>query len=204
MSSYIYIEGGASGPNSKNLTIRCQQAFRNLMERMGITAGRPRLVACGPRASVYERFCIQHKAAGGGYVAMWIDSEEPMADIEKAWNHLAEVTTVAAWEKPEGAADDQVLFMTTCMETWIVSDRKALQAHYGRKLRENTLPSLSQLESKGRHDVQERLERSTQDCRNSYAKGKRSFDVLEQLEPATLKQHLPSFVRVDRILKIKL
>ena len=135
---------------------------------------------------------------------MWIDSEEPMADIEMAWNHLAEVTTVAAWERPEGAADDQVLFMTTCMETWIVSDRKALQTHYGRKLRENTLPSLSQLESKGRHDVQERLERATQDCRNYYAKGKRSFDVLEQLDPATLKQNLPSFVRVDRILKIKL
>ncbi len=39
---------------------------------------------------------------------------------------------------------------------------------------------------------------------SAYAKGKRSFEILEKLDPAVLKQHLPSFVRVDRILKEKL
>ncbi len=148
MSAYVYVEGGASGPNSedgsssKYLTIRCQQAFHTLLDEMGFTRRKPRLVACGGRGKVYDRFCTAHKAGGSGYVAMWVDSEEPMADIEKAWNHLAGVTTVAAWEKPDGAEDDQVLFMTTCMETWIVADRAALQLHYGHKLNVNALPPL--------------------------------------------------------------
>ena len=204
MSAYIYIEGGASGPNSKNVTIRCQQAFHTLLERMGFKGRMPRLKACGGRGSVYEDFCRAHKVGSAGYVAMWIDSEEPMADVEKAWKHLAEVTTVAAWEKPGGAKDDQVLFMTTCMETWIVADRTALRAHFKQKLNENPLPHTDGLEARGRHDVQDRLERATKDCQNAYAKGKRSFEILEKLDPAVLKQHLPSFARVDRILREKL
>jgi hypothetical protein len=136
--------------------------------------------------------------------ALWIDSEEPMADIEKAWKHLAKLTTVAAWERPNGAEDDQVLFMTTCMETWIVADRAALRTHYKQKLNENPLPHPIGLEARKRHDVQDRLERATKDCPNAYAKGRRSFEILEKLDPAVLKQYLPSFVRVFRILNEKL
>ena len=208
MSAYIYIEGGASGPNedgssSKYLTIRCQEVFHTLLDRMGFTGRKPRLVACGGRGRVYDRFCTAHKASGG-YVAMWIDSEEPMTDIEQAWKHLAEVTSVDAWEKPDGAVDHQVLFMTTCMETWIVADRATLREHYKQKLNENPLPHTNGLESNGRHDAQDRLERATKDCQNSYAKGKRSFDVVAKLKPAVLRQHLPSFVRIVRILNAKL
>ena len=203
VNSYIYLEGGASGPNSKNLNIRCQQAFHNLLDRMGFTGRKPRLVACGGRGAVYERFCTEHRLEGG-YVAMWIDSEEPLESIDRSWKHLAGVTSVAAWERPAGASDDQILFMTVCMETWIVADREALRKHYGHQLQENVLPSLYQLEDKSRHDIQDRLERATRFCKNVYAKGKHSFAVLSELDPEVLKQHLPSFVRVDRILKEKL
>jgi len=39
---------------------------------------------------------------------------------------------------------------------------------------------------------------------SAYSKGKRSFEILEKLDPAVLKQYLPSFVRVVRILEAKL
>ena len=200
MRAYIYIEGGANGPNSKNLTIRCQQAFRTLLDRMGIQGKKLRLKACGGRNSVYNDFCTAHRMNRGGYVAMWIDSEDPMANIEEAWKHLAEVTTVSAWEKPQGATDHQVLFMTTCKETWIVADRAALREHYKQKLNVNPLPHPNGLESKGRHEIQQALETATKDCKNRYAKGKRSFDIFDKIDPVVLKQHLPSFARVVRIL----
>jgi hypothetical protein len=210
VSAYIYVEGGASGAyedgsSSKYLTIRCQQAFHTLLTRMGFSGRKPRLVACGGRGKVYDRFCTAHQAGGAGeYVAMWIDSEEPMVDIEQAWKHLAAVTTVASWAKPAGATDDQVLFMTTCMETWIVADRAALRAHYKHKLNNNPLPAHPNLEQRARGVVQDALVVATKDCQNYYAKGKRSFEVLEKLDPAILSQHLPSFVRVVRILNAKL
>ena len=86
------------------------------------------------------------------------------------------------------------------METWIIVDRAALARHYGRKLRMSVLPPLVNVESRARHDVQTRLENATARCSNAYAKGRRSFEVLGELDPDMLKPHLPSFVRMLRIL----
>jgi hypothetical protein len=130
---------------------------------------------------------------------MWlIDSEDPMADVEAAWAHLKARDD---WDRPLGASDEQALLMTTCMETWIIVDRKALARHYGQKLRTSALPPLVKLESHARHDVLTRLEDATEKCSNTYAKGNRSFEVLGELDPAVLKLHLPSFVRALRILE---
>lgn len=204
VSACIYLEGGAKGPGSKFLTIACQQAFHKLLDRMGFTGRKPKPVACGGRGAVFERFCTALNAGTCDYVAMWIDSEEPMSSIEEAWKHLANVTTVPVWQKPDGANDDQVLFMTTCMETWIVADRKTLREHYGTELQESALPPLNQLEQRDRHDVQKKLINATRSCKNAYAKGKQSYLILAELDPDILMQHLPSFVRVRRILKEKL
>ena len=132
---------------------------------------------------------------------MLIDSEDPVVDLEKTWDHL---NSRDQWDKPAGATDEQVLFMTTCMETWIVADRAALKEHYGHRLQENALPPLNNLEARNRHDVYDNLFHASRNCSNAYSKGKRSFEVLAKLDPAVLKQHLLSFVRVDRILKATL
>ena len=203
MSSVIYVEGGAKGADSKVQKIRCQQAFHKLLDRMGFTGRKPKLKACGSRKDVYKDFCTAHAVQKKDWIAMWIDSEDPMADFEKAWAHLATVTTVAKWKKPKGATDDQVLFMSTCMETWIVADRKSLRAHYGKDLHEKTLPPLNNLEKRDRHDVQDRLELATKDCTNAFEKGEPSYLVFGQLNPSALAS-LPSFVRTQRILAEKL
>ncbi len=204
MSAYIYIEGGAHGAGSKYLNTKCQEAFHKLFDRMGFIGRKPRLVACGSRSDVHDRFVTEHTNNQADYVAMGIDSEEPMADPDAAWKHLRAVTTVPPWTKPAGAEDDQVLFMTTCMETWIVADRDVLRAHYGSELQETALPPLDDLEKRRRHDVQDKLKHATRNCPNAYEKGARSFEILGKLTPATLETSLPSFGRVRRILNKKL
>lgn len=135
---------------------------------------------------------------------MWIDSEDPMANIDATWAHLAAVTTVSKWAKPTGAQDDQVLFMTTCMETWIVAGHMTLRSEYGANLNVKLLPPLVQLENRDRHTIQDNLERATKECKHGYAKGKKSYAVLALLDPEVLRRHLPSFVRVQTILDDKL
>ena len=94
--------------------------------------------------------------------------------------------------------------MTTCMETWIVSDLGTLRTHYGSQLQESALPALVDLESRLRHPVQDALVNATRSCSNKYEKGKRSFEILGKLTPDTLAVHLPSFARARRILTEKL
>jgi hypothetical protein len=195
VSSTIYLEGGG---DSRDLQIRCQKGFRKLLEQCGYVGRMPKLVACGGRNATFDAFKTAiGSARKGDFVALWIDSEDPMADIEDPWAHLK---TRDHWDRPKDTTNDQVLLMTTCMETLIVADRATLAEHYGSDLQESALPSLQKLEERDRHAIQDALTHATRNCSNKYTKGKRSFEVLGRLDPATLSEHLPSFVRVRRIL----
>jgi len=197
VSAHLYIEGG----ESKDDQIRCREGFRKLFEKAGFTKRMPRLTASGGRQNAFEDFHTAHAMAHRGhFVAMLIDSEGPTADAEKTWHHLK---TRDNWTQPASTTDDQVLFITTCMETWIVADRAALKRHYGSNLQENALPPMFNLEKRDRHQVHGELAHATRNCSNCYAKGKRSFKVLEMLDPAALSS-LTSFARTVRILDQKL
>ena len=195
----IYLEGGG---DSRVLHIKCREGFRKLLEACGFQGRMPKLVASGGRGQTFRDFCIALRARSDACIVMMlIDSEDPMSDIERTWAHLKDRDN---WDKPDGAEDEHVLMMTTCMETWIVADRDALREFYQRNLNEKQLPRLVDLEDKGRHAVQEALERATSTCSNKYEKGKRSFQVLAVLTRSALEQHLPSFVRNMRILEASL
>lgn len=97
-----------------------------------------------------------------------------------------------------------MLFMTTCMETWILADRTTLSQHYRQHLQESALPPLLLLETRHRHAVHDALAHPTRNCSNAYRKGKRSFEIVSKLNPAELSKHLPSFVRAIRILNDRL
>lgn len=190
------------GPGSKTLNTECRRGFRELLEKCG-TEHLPALVACGGRANAFRDFRNELKRPSRSeFVALWVDSEDPVANIEKPWTHLKN-RPGDNWTKPKGATDEQVLLMTTCMETLIVADRHALHKHYGSKLDESALPPLEDLESRHRDEVLGRLEKATGDCPNKYKKGKRSFEILGKLNPDTLEQ-LPSFQRARRILEANL
>jgi hypothetical protein len=205
VSAHICIEGGATGSDSKDLDIRCREGFRKLLENCGFAISKkqmPRLVACGGRGAAFDRFKIaQRTKTAGDFVGLWIDSEEPLSNLEATWEHLRERDQ---WVKPEKAVDEQVLFMTTCMETWFVADREALKAYFKDKLQVSALPPLQNLEDRDRHDVQNKLVHASRQCSNAYAKGSKSYEILGKLSPRVLEQFLPSFVRVCRILRERL
>jgi hypothetical protein len=204
VSAHLYIEGGG---NSKEEKIRCRDAFANLLKSQGIGGRMPRLKACGGRGAAFDDFQTAHTTAKPGrFIGLLIDSEDPLAMPEdpqqqRTWEHLRQRD---GWATPNGATDQQVLCMTTCMETWIAADRETLRKHYGHQLNENQLPPTDQLESRHRHAVQDALQNATTNCSNAYRKGKRSYEVLAKLNPVVLTDLLPSFARAMAILEQKL
>jgi hypothetical protein len=162
----------------------------------------PRIVACGGRAATFNDLkTALSRSQDFEFVAMLIDSEQPLTSIEATWQHLNEHE---GWQQPLTADDEQVLFMTTCMETWIITDRATLAKYFGSPLRLSALPSLHDLEVRDRQDIQQSLEQTTRSCSNAYRKGKRSFEILGRLSPDVLERYLPSFSRSRRILNERL
>ena len=197
--SRIFLEGGG---DAKDLQVRCREGFRRILEKCGYEGRMPRLVASGGRKTVFDDFERAHNESNSSeFIAMLVDSEDPVVNIERTWEHLRKRDHVS---KPQNASNEQVLFMTTCMETWIVCDRSALQRHYGSQLQAIALPPLTDLEKRSRRSIQEKLVHATRNCSNAYAKGERSYQLLGVLDPAALQQRLPSFKRACRILDARL
>jgi hypothetical protein len=81
------LRAGALARTRKEADIRCREGFRKLLENCGFAAQKrmPRLVACGGRDAAYDAFKIAQKTnVAGNFVALWVDSEEPLADLEAA------------------------------------------------------------------------------------------------------------------------
>lgn len=201
MSLTIFVEGG--NPHDTLSLSECRKGFRVLLEKSGFKGKMPTFIACGGRQRAFKEF-EKAMRLGDPHVVLLVDSEDPIADIEKPWEHLA-ARTGDAMRKPKDATDAQALLMATCMETWIVADPAALAQRYKHDtFHAQALPPLVDLESRHRHDVQDRLAHATRDSRSPYKKGSRSFKALENVDPDRIRDHLPSFARVERILKAKL
>ena len=197
MSARVYLEGGG---DSKEGKVRCREGFRKLFEKCGFSGRMPALVACGARNDAYDDFKTAHaNAASDDFIGLLVDSEEPVADVEQAWQHVGQ-GAVDNWPKPSGAKEEQLMFMTTSMETWIVTDREALKAHFGPRLNESALPAVQDMEKRDRRAILSALQIASRNCPGPYNKGPKSFELLGKLNPAVLEQHLPSFKRARRIL----
>ena len=87
MSARIYLEGGG---DSKDGSIRCREGFRKLLERCGLSGRMPRLVASGSRNTAFDKFKASHSdTSGPEYIALLIDSEDRVSDIDQTWEHLS-------------------------------------------------------------------------------------------------------------------
>ena len=191
----IYVEGGG---DSKELHARCREGFRKLIEKAGFKGRMPGIVACGGRQQAFDMFRTALGKGQGFHPILLVDSEDPVdaqnelsSDSAAAWNHLQ---SRDGWTRPHGTNDDQAQMMVTCMETWIMSDRQALRKVFGARLQVSALLPVDDLEQRSRSDVQLALENATHNCghNKAYRKGRRSFQVLAELNPGTLMD-LPHF-----------
>jgi hypothetical protein len=198
VSVTIYVEGGG---DSKELHVRCRQGFRKLIEKCGFTRPMPGIVACGGRNAAFDDFkTAMNSKLPTDYPMLLVDSEDPIAGNTDLWNHLR---TRDGWIPPNGVSDDQAQLMVTCMETWLMADRATLREVFGASLQDSALLPEASLEQYGCHQIQEALEHATRNCgeKRAYKKGKRSFQVLEAVNPNTLKQRLPYFRRFIETLE---
>ena len=197
----IYAEGG--GPPGTMTNIRCREGFTRMLQNCGLDASKFDVIACGGGGDARNDFIDAHAdSAGAYYVALLIDSETPLTNINDTWRHLE--SRGGDWKRPPDARDDQVLFMTRCTETWIVADHKALREQFGPNLQDGALPELDDLEQLSPGNLKDRLKDATQLCPDPYNEGRNSYDLLAKLDPDVLKQRLPSFSRARRILSDKL
>lgn len=199
MNVKLYVEGGG---DSEEVQVRCREAFRKLLEKAGFKGRMPRIVACGGRNATFDDFRTAHGDPKKSYFPiLLVDSEGTVS--ESPWEHLAQRD---GWTRPAGATEEQAQLMVACMETWTLADRETLRRIFRKDLRENSLLPVVELENRGKEQVQQALEDGTRGCDRDrrYMKGKRSFQVVAELDPAVLERELPHFKRLLETLRAML
>ena len=81
--------------------------------------------------------------------------------------------------------------MVQVMETWFLADREALRSYFGVGFGENALRAWPNLEDVSKSVVLEELRHATASCRPRYTKGKVSFELLAQIDPARVEAACP-------------
>ena len=182
---WLCVEGGAH----PDLDAECRRAFMLLFEKAGI-ADRPKVKVCHSRANAFKTFCnLLHD--GDCDVWLLVDSEDPIAAGHRLdpWSHVG-AREGDRWQRPGGANDEQLHFMTVSMETWLTSDRDALKKVFTKGLHEEKLPPEGpNLEIRTKQDIQKALRAAVKDTpAQVYDKGAHSFKVLANVSPEKLRQ----------------
>lgn len=201
MNVEIYAEGGG---DARELKARFRKALQLLLEKAGFKGHMPGVRACGSRKSAYDIFLTAHADRGeDDFPILLVDSEELVS--KSPWKHLEEQPR-DLWKRPADAHDEQAHLMVTCMETWIVADRAALRKVFGQHLNESALPPEAGLEGRTKGEIQGKLEVATKACPRGrrYEKGRRSFQVVGELDPGVLEPLLPHFERLLDTLRDRL
>ena len=88
------------------------------------------------------------------------------------------------------------------MEAWFLADKEGLGAYFGQGFDRNALPGRREIEDVAKADVLDGLKRATRQCKKGeYGKGRHSFDILEQTDPAKVIYASPHARRLVETLR---
>ena len=191
VTAELYIEGGGDNrqQHSKALRIRFRKGWNKFFTSAGLGGRIPKVVRGSGRQQTFKCFALSVEREKPDIVPiLLVDSEAPVAAEHSVWQHLQ---ANDGWNCPPDADDDQAFLMVQVMETWFLADRNSLKRYFGAEFRETTLKQWPQLEAVPKATVLNSLKQATAHCAKPYAKGKVSFELLAQVDPALVKAACP-------------
>lgn len=197
MKIKVYVEGGG---DTNVFKTKCRQGFSEFFRRAGLDGRMPRIVASGRRQNAYDDFCTAlKKASADDFIVLLVDSEAAISVGVGAWVHLKDRDN---WDKPPAATDDHAHMMVWCMEAWFLADRATLEEFFGNDFNAGALPARQDVENIPKCDLYAGLKNATRSCgKGEYGKGRHSYDILAQLDPARVTVASPHAKRlVDTLL----
>ena len=199
MKIKVYVEGGGDG---KSLRTKCRQGFSSFFAKSNLAGRMPQIIACGGRNSAFDKFRTALGSRNAEeFIVLLVDSENPVADASSSWLHLRKCD---GWEKPDEATDENAHLMVQCMEAWFLADKDNLAAYFGHGFNRDALPGRREIEDVAKGDVLEGLKNATRQCKKGeYGKGRHSFDILEQTDPANVMAASPHARRLVETLRQK-
>lgn len=176
-----------------------------LADRQGINI---QLIMCGGRKQAYHNFLNAIADYPNAFNVLLVDSEDPVSDINKPWQHLKN-REEDKWDS-KGIDDGHCHLMVQAMEAWFIVDLDTLRQFYGEKFMDHKIiRGLEQNYTVDRvsvYNLEHWLKQATKDTsRGKYSKTKHAPKLLELLNVDLVRQNCPScdrlFKTIEEIIK---
>ena len=185
VTATLYIEGGGEG---KDLRGRFRRGWQAFFGAAGV-GSRIKIVRGAGRQQTFKRFVSAVSDPRSDTIPLLlVDSEEAVAAGQSVWRHLVDRD---GWRKPKDADEDQAFLMVQVMETWFLADTDGLRRYFGEGFRDRAVKHWPILEDVPKSTALKALESATKECRKPYAKGKTSFELLGEVDPARVAAACP-------------
>ena len=194
MSVKVYLEGGGSSSDQKGRkggrseqNSRFREGFSKICQKIGI--GWKNASVCALRQPTDRiRGTSERRSQRARLHLLLVDAEEPVKS-QGPWQHLKDCDN---WNRPKDATDDQCHLMVQVMESWFLADTAALKSYFRQGFQEGALPHNPKIEQVPKEDIERKLKQATRNSsKGEYSKGKHSFEILAELDPAKVRQKSP-------------
>ncbi len=180
----IYVEGGGDQAGLKS---KCRAGFRMFFEKILPRGRSQRIIACGSRHEVFDRFCTAITQYSNTFCILLVDNETQVSNNTKRWLQLKESDR---WNKPRCADEENVHLMVQCMESWFIADKECLADFFGQGFNSHAIPKNPNIEAVSKADIFNGLRNASRSTKTKgkYGKGSHSFDILSKIDPVKVRK----------------
>lgn len=176
----IYVEGGG---DTRSQQAPYRMGFSNFFGKIFPDGKKPKIVACGGRWQAYHDFKVAFENNNAENIILLVDSEQPVNNAP--WDHVRR-REEDNWPKPNNASDENLYFMTECMENWFFAHKEILVQYYGDGFLGNSLPARLDIENISKSEVIQSLKNATRNTQKRAYKKNHAFDILSLIDPYKL------------------
>ncbi len=169
----IYIEGGAEG---KIADSEFRENWGKFLNELRETARETKkyhklnVIRGKGRQNAFDRFKTAKKEFPDDLCVLLVDSETAVLPLNKPVWDVVKQRKEDNWDRPAWATEKHLYLMVPFLETWLLTDQKALGDFFKRGFESKDLP-INNLESRSKDDINAALKKATRNSKVKYSHG---------------------------------
>ena len=183
----VYVEGGSTGKTADSDFRRGWKKFLNELHELAMKNGYHSLeiVRGRGRSNTFRSFTNYKAKYPNDLCVILVDSEMAVPSGTRVWDVVGS-RKGDGWKCPSWATEEHLYLMVNFVETWIVSDHKALQEFFSRGFNPKPLPTTN-LEDRSKSDIEQALKRATKDTSKGPYRHGQAHEIIEFVSPNNVR-----------------
>jgi Domain of unknown function (DUF4276) len=183
----VYIEGGAEGRDANSDFRRGWKKFLNELHELARANGYHALdiIRGKGRANTFHRFTKHEREYPADLCVLLVDSETAVPNNSRVWDVVAR-RKGDGWPRPAWATERHLYLMVHMVETWLLTDKDALQRFFRNGFNPKALPTTN-LEGRPKDEVNNALKKATQNSSKGPYQHGQAHEILELVAPDKVK-----------------